>query len=138
MKTTIDDCRIIELKKHHGATGNISVVENGKVIDFDIRRVFFIYDIPAGATRGMHAHKTLHELIIAASGSFDVRLFDGEREKTIQLNHPSKALLLPNGVWEELKNFSSGATALVLASQPYDSDDYYRDIEEFLEHKKEE
>ena len=137
MSTTIDDCRMIELGKHHGATGNITVVENGKVIDFDTKRVFFIYDIPGGVTRGAHAHKTLRELIIAASGSFEVRVFDGEREKTIQLNHPSQALYLPCGVWEELKNFSSGSIALVLASTPYNPDDYYRDFEEFLQHKKE-
>lgn len=137
MSTTIDECRIIDLGKHHGATGNITVVENGKAIDFDINRVFFIYDIPGGATRGAHAHKTLRELIIAATGSFEVRVFDGEREKTFLLNHPSQALLLPNGVWEELKNFSSGAIALVLASTPYNPDDYYRDFDEFLKHKKE-
>jgi dTDP-4-dehydrorhamnose 3,5-epimerase-like enzyme len=137
MSTTIDECRIIDLGKHHGATGNITVVENGKAIDFDINRVFFIYDIPGGATRGAHAHKTLRELIIAATGSFEVRVFDGEREKTFLLNHPSQALLLPNGVWEELKNFSSGAVALVLASTPYNPDDYYRDFDEFLKHKKE-
>lgn len=137
MSTTIDECRIIDLGKHHGATGNITVVENGKAIDFDINRVFFIYDIPGGATRGAHAHKTLRELIIAATGSFEVRVFDGEREKTFLLNHPSQALLLPNGVWEELKNFSSGAVALVLASTPYNPDDYYRNFDEFLKHKKE-
>jgi dTDP-4-dehydrorhamnose 3,5-epimerase-like enzyme len=137
MSTTIDDCRIIDLGKHHGATGNITVVENGKTVDFDTKRVFFIYDIPGGVTRGAHAHKTLRELIIAATGSFEVRVFDGEREKSFLLNHPSKALLLPNGVWEELKNFSSGAIALVLASTPYNPDDYYRDFDEFLKHKKE-
>ena len=85
MKTTVDDCRIIELGKHHGATGNITVVENGKVIDFDIKRVFYIYDIPGGVTRGAHAHKTLRELIVAATGSFEVRVFDGEREKVFLL-----------------------------------------------------
>lgn len=137
MSTTIDDCRIIELGKHHGATGNITVVENGKAIDFDIKRVFFIYDIPGGATRGAHAHKTLRELIIAASGSFEVRVYDGVREKTFLLNHPSKALYLPCGVWEELKNFSSGSIALVLASTPYNPNDYYRNLDEFLLHKNE-
>lgn len=137
MSTTIDDCRIIELGKHHGATGNITVVENGKAIDFDIKRVFFIYDIPGGATRGAHAHKTLRELIIAASGSFEVQVYDGEREKTFLLNHPSKALYLPCGVWEELKNFSSGSIALVLASTPYNPNDYYRNLDEFLLHKNE-
>lgn len=137
MRTTIDDCRIIELGKHHGATGNITVVENGKAIDFDTKRVFFIYDIPGGATRGMHAHKTLRELIVAATGSFEVRVFDGEREKTFMLNHPSQALYLPCGVWEELKNFSSGSIALVIASAPHNPDDYFRDLDEFLKYKQE-
>lgn len=137
MKSTIDDCRIIELGKHHGATGNITVVEKGKEVDFDTKRVFFIYDIPGGVTRGMHAHKTLRELIVAATGSFEVRVFDGEREKVFMLNHPSKALYLPCGVWEELKNFSSGSIALVLASTPYNPNDYYRNLDEFLLHKNE-
>jgi dTDP-4-dehydrorhamnose 3,5-epimerase-like enzyme len=137
MKTTVDDCRIIELGKHHGATGNITVVENGKVIDFDIKRVFYIYDIPGGVTRGAHAHKTLRELIVAATGSFEVRVFDGEREKVFLLNHPSKALYLPCGVWEELRNFSSGSVALVLASTPHMPEDYFRDINEFLKYRKE-
>lgn len=137
MKTTVDDCRIIELGKHHGATGNITVVENGKVIDFDIKRVFYIYDIPGGVTRGAHAHKTLRELIVAATGSFEVRVFDGEREKVFLLNHPSKALYLPCGVWEELRNFSSGSVALVLASTLHMPEDYFRDIDEFLKYRKE-
>lgn len=137
MKTTVDDCRIIELGKHHGATGNITVVENGKVIDFDVKRVFYIYDIPGGVTRGAHAHKTLRELIVAATGSFEVRVFDGEREKVFLLNHPSKALYLPCGVWEELRNFSSGSVALVLASTPHMPEDYFRDIDEFLKYRKE-
>lgn len=137
MTTTVDDCRIIELGKHHGATGNITVVENGKVIDFDIKRVFYIYDIPGGVTRGAHAHKTLRELIVAATGSFEVRVFDGEREKVFLLNHPSKALYLPCGVWEELRNFSSGSVALVLASTPHMPEDYFRDIDEFLKYRKE-
>ena len=137
MKTTVDDCRIIELGKHHGATGNITVVENGKVIDFDIKRVFYIYDIPGGVTRGAHAHKTLRELIVAATGRFEVRVFDGEREKVFLLNHPSKALYLPCGVWEELRNFSSGSVALVLASTPHMPEDYFRDIDEFLKYRKE-
>lgn len=137
MRTTVDDCRIIELGKHHGATGNITVVENGRVIDFDIKRIFYIYDIPGGVTRGAHAHKTLRELIVAATGSFEVRVFDGEREKVFLLNHPSKALYLPCGVWEELRNFSSGSIALVLASTPYTPEDYFRDFDEFLKYRKE-
>ena len=136
MSTTIDECRIIDLGKHHGATGNITVVENGKAIDFDINRVFFIYDIPGGATRGAHAHKTLRELIIAASGSFDVYINDGTREQTFHLNRPSQALLLEAGVWEELKNFSSGAVALVLASEHYEPEDYIRNFDDFIEYKQ--
>ncbi len=136
-KSGIDNCRIIELGKHHGASGNLTVVDNGKVANFDTKRVFFIYDIPGGVSRGGHAHKTLRELIIAASGSFEVYVNDGEREQTFLLNHPSKALLLPEGVWEELRNFSSGAIALVLASTPYQPDDYIRDYEQFIKYKKE-
>jgi hypothetical protein len=136
-ETTIDDCRIIELGRHHGAKGNLTEVENGKIAGFDTERVFFIYDIPGGASRGGHAHKTLRELIIAASGSFDVYVNDGIREKTFHLNRPSQALLLSEGVWEELRDFSSGAVALVLASQHYDSEDYIRDFEQFIDYKRE-
>lgn len=136
-KRSVDDCRIIELGKHHGATGNLTVVDNGKTTEFCTERVFFIYDIPGGVSRGGHAHKTLRELIIAASGSFEVYVNDGEREQTFLLNHPSKALLLPEGVWEELRNFSSGAIALVLASTPFQPEDYIRDYDQFLSYKKE-
>ncbi|MBQ3539915.1 MAG: FdtA/QdtA family cupin domain-containing protein [Bacteroidaceae bacterium] len=136
-RTTVDDCRTIELGKHHGATGNLTAVENGKTADFDAKRVFFIYDIPGGVSRGGHAHKTLHELIIAVSGSFDVYVHDGNRERSITLNHPSRALFLPHGVWEELRNFSSGAVALVLASTEYRPEDYIRDFDTFLEYKRE-
>lgn len=135
-KTTIDDCRIVELGRHHGAKGNLTEVENGKVDGFDTERVFFIYDIPGGASRGGHAHKTLRELIVAASGSFDVYVHDGTRERTFHLNRPSQALLLSAGVWEELRDFSSGAVALVLASKHYDGEDYIRDFEQFLDYKK--
>lgn len=136
-KTTIDNCRIVELGRHHGATGNLTVVENGKIERFDTKRVFFIYDIPAGVSRGGHSHKTLRELIVAASGSFEVYVNDGKNEKSFTLNNPSKALLLPAGVWEELRNFSSGAVALVLASIPYRPTDYIRDFQEFIKYKEE-
>lgn len=135
-EATIDDCRIIELGRHHGSKGNLTEVENGKLAGFDTRRVFFIYDIPGGASRGGHAHKTLRELIIATSGSFDVYINDGTREKTIHLNRPSQALLLSAGVWEELRNFSSGAVALVLASEHYKPEDYIRNFDEFIEYKQ--
>ncbi len=136
-ETSVDDCHIVELGKHHGATGNLTVVENGKILDFDTQRLFFIYDIPGGASRGGHSHKTLRELIIATSGSFEVYVNDGKKEHTFLLNQPSKALLLPPGVWEELRNFSSGAVALVLASIPYKPEDYIRDFDQFLEYKNE-
>ena len=136
--TTIDDCRIVELGKHHGATGNLTVVDNGKVENFDTKRVFFIYDIPGGVSRGGHSHKTLRELIVATSGSFEVYVNDGRKERSFLLNHPSKALLLPAGVWEELRNFSSGAVALVLASIPYTPEDYIRNFDEFLKYKQQE
>lgn len=134
--TTVDDCHPVELARHHGAKGNLTEVENGKIEGFDTERVFFIYDIPGGASRGGHAHKTLRELIIAASGSFDVYVNDGERERTFHLNRPSQALLLREGVWEELRNFSSGAVALVLASEHYNPEDYIRDFDEFVEYKR--
>ena len=136
-ETTIDDCRIIELGRHHGAKGNLTEIENGKIDGFDTERVFFIYDIPGGASRGGHAHKTLRELIVAASGSFDVYVNDGTRERTFHLNRPSQALLLSAGVWEELRDFSSGAVALVLASKHSDCEEYIRDFEQFVDYKKE-
>lgn len=136
-ESTIDDCRIVELGKHHGATGNLTVVDNGRTAQFETKRVFFIYDIPGGVSRGGHSHKTLRELIIATSGSFEVYVNDGRREQTFTLNNPSKALLLPAGVWEELRNFSSGAVALVLASIPYEPTDYIRDYQEFIKYKNE-
>ena len=135
-EATIDDCRIIELGRHHGSKGNLTEVENGKIAGFDTERVFFIYDIPGGASRGGHAHKTLRELIIAASGSFDVYINDSTRERTFHLNRPSQALLLSAGVWEELRNFSSGAVALVLASEHYAPEDYIRNFDEFIEYKQ--
>ena len=135
-EATIDDCRIIELGRHHGSKGNLTEVENGKIAGFDTERVFFIYDIPGGASRGGHAHKTLRELIIAASGSCDVYINDGTRERTFHLNRPSQALLLSAGVWEELRNFSSGAVALVLASEHYAPEDYIRNFDEFIEYKQ--
>jgi dTDP-4-dehydrorhamnose 3,5-epimerase-like enzyme len=135
-EATIDDCRIIELGRHHGSKGNLTEVENGKIAGFDTERVFFIYDIPGGASRGGHAHKTLRELIIAASGSFGVYINDGTRERTFHLNRPSQALLLSAGVWEELRNFSSGAVALVLASEHYAPEDYIRNFDEFIEYKQ--
>ena len=130
-KSNVFDCSIIELDKHHHQTGNISVVENGKEVPFDINRIYYLYDIPGGEDRGAHAHKDLRQLIIAASGSFDIILDDGNVKRSITLNRPYIGLLVVPGIWRELINFSSGAICMVLASHKYDENDYIRNYNEF-------
>lgn len=135
-ETTIYDCSIIELDQHHSdRKGNISVVENGVTIPFDVKRTYYLYDIPGGEERGAHAHKELQQLIIAASGSFDVTLNDGKVKRTFFLNRPNHGLYVVPGMWRELNNFSSGSVCLVLASEIYEEADYIRDYKEFLEYK---
>ena len=135
-KTTVYDCSMVELSQHHSdRKGNISVVENGKTVPFDVKRAYYLYDIPGGEERGAHAHKELHQLIIAASGSFDVTLNDGNVKRTFMLNRPYQGLYVVPGMWRELSSFSSGAVCLVLASEIYDEGDYIRDYEEFLKYK---
>ncbi|MBQ9659081.1 MAG: WxcM-like domain-containing protein [Clostridia bacterium] len=137
MKTNIYNCTIIELSKHHSdRKGNISVVENDKTVPFEVKRVYYLYDIPGGEERGAHAHKELSQLIIAASGSFDVVLDDGTIKRTFILNRPYQGLYVVPGMWRELKNFSSGSVCCVLASRPYEKEDYIRDYKEFLQYKK--
>lgn len=123
------------MNRHTRPNGNITVVENGITVPFDTRRVYYIYDVPGGEARGGHAHKHLYQLIVAAGGSFDVVLDDGNIKRTVTLNRPYYGLLLVPGIWRELNNFSSGAVCLVLASQPYDENDYIRDFNEFLKYK---
>lgn len=135
-KTTIYNCSIIEIDKHHHDKGNISVVENGKTVHFDIKRIYYLYDIPGGESRGGHAHKNLYQFIIAASGSFDVVLDDGNLKRTISLNRPYRGLLVVPGIWRELDNFSSGSVCLVLASEVFNEEDYIRDYHQFKEFKK--
>jgi len=112
--------------------GKLSFIEGGRHVPFDIARVYYLYDVPAAATRGGHAHKNLKQLIIALSGSFDVRLDTGRFRRIIQLNRPNIGLLISSMVWREIDNFSSGGICLVLASMPYEEADYYRDYEAFL------
>ena len=135
-KTTIYDCCVIELPKIHSRAGNITPIEGIKNIPFNIKRVFYLYDIPGGEDRGAHAHKKCHQLLIAASGGFDVMVNDGINKKTVNLNRPYYGLHIPPGIWAAEQSFSSGAICLVLASQKYDEDDYLRDYKEFKLYKK--
>ena len=116
----------------HDLRGNIAIVEGGVEIDFPVARVYWLYDVPEGASRAGHAHAELEQLLVATSGSFDVLLDDGRERQRVRLDRPDQGLVLPRLVWRELDGFSRGATCLVLASLPYDEDDYYRDYDEFL------
>lgn len=128
--TTIDDVQLIEVPKAHDVRGNLSVIE-GNTIPFEIKRVYYLYDIPTASVRGGHAHKNLHQLLVALSGSFDVVLKDGNSQKVITLNKPNFGLLIPTGIWRELQNFSSGSVCLVLASAEFNANDYIRNFKEF-------
>lgn len=130
------DFNIIHLPKIHNRAGNITPVENGLDIPFHVKRVYYLYDIPAGETRGGHAHRELEQLIVAVSGSFDICLDDGMDKKNISLNRPYIGLNIKPGIWREIHNFSSGAICLVLASMPYDEMDYIRDYKDFIRYKK--
>jgi dTDP-4-dehydrorhamnose 3,5-epimerase-like enzyme len=125
------EIKLINIPKIEDPRGNLSVIEH-EVVPFDIKRVYYLYDVPAGAERGGHAHKKLQQFLVALSGSFDVLLNDGKVEKTVALNKPFEGLLITNGIWRELKNFSSGAVCLVVASEVFEEDDYIRDFEDFL------
>lgn len=133
---TVFDCSVIDVSKIHNTAGNITVVENKKNIPFDVKRVYYLYDIPGGESRGGHAHYELEQYIVAASGSFDVIIDDGENSKRVTLNRPNFALHIVPGLWRKLDNFSSGSICMVLASHKYDEDDYIRDYNEFLNLKK--
>ena len=126
------DCGMVQLPKIPDARGNLSFVEAGQHIDFDIKRVFYLYDVPGGETRAGHALKTCHQFVIAMSGSFDVHLDDGREQKTIGLNRSYYGLHIPPRVWRVLDNFSSGAVCLVLASERYDASGYFREYAQFL------
>lgn len=132
-KYSVFDCSIIRLDKHHSdRKGNLSVVENGITLPFDVKRVYYIYDVPGGESRGAHAHKALSQLIVAASGSFCVTLDDGRAKQTFFLNRPYQGLYVKPGIWRDLTDFSSGAVCMVLASEKYCEEDYIRDYNEYL------
>ena len=122
---------IIDIPKIENALGNIAVIENGS-IPFDIKRCYYLYDIPSATKRGGHAHKNLQQVLIALSGSFDVVLKDGKNKEVVTLNSPNKGLLINSNIWREIENFSSGAVCLVLASEVYDEDDYIRSYKAYL------
>lgn len=127
----IEICRIIDLPRVNDPRGNLTFVESGRHIPFEIRRVYYLYDVPGGAERGGHAHKALHQLIIAMSGSFDIHLDDGYSKKTVQMNRSFYGLYVCPMIWRQIVNFSSGAVCMVLASDYYDELDYYREYDEF-------
>jgi dTDP-4-dehydrorhamnose 3,5-epimerase-like enzyme len=129
--TNITDIQILNIPKIQDTRGNLSVIE-GDVIPFTMKRVYYLYDVPSGAERGGHSHKEQQEFLVALSGSFDVVLTDGQAKKTVTLNKPNEGLLIPNGIWRELENFSSGSVCLVIASDVFEEADYIRDYKEFL------
>jgi hypothetical protein len=129
---TVNDCKIIELPKIVDTRGNLSFIEGGQHIPFDIKRVYYLYDVPGGADRGSHAHINLHQFIVAMSGSFDVALDDGKKKKRFHLNRSYYGLYVCPMMWRELDNFSSGAVCMVLASAHFSEADYIRDYSQFL------
>ena len=130
--SSVFDCVIMPLSKIHNRAGNLTIIEGKKNIPFDINRIYYLYDIPGGASRGGHAHKELFQLVVAASGSFDVLLDDGRNKKIVTLNRPDYSLLIVPGIWRELMEFSSGAVCLVFASHTYDENDYIREYNDFI------
>jgi hypothetical protein len=129
---SIDRCKIIDLPKISDPRGNLSFIEGGQHIPFNIKRVYYLYDVPGGSDRGSHAHKNLHQFIVAMSGSFDVVLDDGKGKKRFHMNRSYNGLYVCPMRWRDLDNFSSGAVCMVLASEHYDENDYIRDYDQFV------
>ena len=135
-KYSVYDCSVIELNQHHSdRKGNLTVVQNGLTVPVDVKRVYYLYDVPGGESRGSHAHRELSQLIVAASGSFRVVLDDGSVKRSFILNRPYQGLLVKPGIWRDLDDFSSGAVCMVLASEVYQPEDYIRDYEEFINYR---
>lgn len=135
MTTDLADCKMISLPKIADSRGNLTFIESRRHVTFEIQRVYYLYDVPGGAERGGHAHRGLHQLIIAMSGSFDVVLDDGKEKKRFHLNRSYSGLYVCPMIWRELDNFSSGSVCMVLASNFYDESDYYRDYNKFIRAK---
>ena len=136
-KYSVNDCSVLDLNKHHSdRKGNLTVVQNGITVPFDVKRVYYLYDVPGGESRGSHAHRALSQLIVAASGSFRVVLDDGSAKRAFVLNRPYQGLLVKPGIWRDLDDFSSGAVCMVLASEVYQPEDYIRDYDEFISFRK--
>lgn len=133
---TIDRCQIVDLPRINDPRGNLTFIEAGRHIPFDIRRVYYLYDVPGGSERGGHAHKNLHQLIVAMSGSFDILLDDGVSKKLVHMDRSYYGLYVCPMIWREINNFSSGAVCMVLASDYYDELDYYRNYNEFINDTK--
>ena len=129
---SVDQCIIVELPKIKDPRGNLTIIESSKNIPFDIKRVFYIYDVPTGESRGAHAHKTLQQFIVCLSGSFDVKVDDGNQKKTIHLNRPWQGVYIPQMIWSAETNFDAGSVCLLVVSDFYDESDYYRNYDEFL------
>ena len=136
MKSSVYDCVMLPLSKIHNRAGNITIVEGNENVPFDVKRIYYLYDIPGGEDRGGHAHKELRQLIVAASGSFNILLDDGKNKKIVTLNRPDYGLLVVPGIWRDLMDFSSGAICMVLASEGYSEDDYIREYQDFEDYKK--
>ena len=135
MRIKVFDCALIPFPQVGDRKGHITAINNSKEIPFDVKRVFYLYDIPGGESRGAHAHKECHQLIIAASGAFDVLIDDGKAKRVITLNRPNVGLHVPPNIWASEINFSSGSICLVLASQQYEEEDYIRNYEDFLNYR---
>lgn len=135
-RSKIYDCSVIELNRHDtDRQGNLTVIENGITVPFNVKRIFYLYDVPGGESRGGHAHHSLSQLIVAVSGSFSVTLDDGKVKRTFFLNHPWQGLLIEPGIWNTLDDFSSGAVCMVLTSDLFDENDYIREYSKFIELK---
>ena len=133
--SSIYDCMLITLPKNHQLNGNLTSITNGEEVPFDVKRIYYLYDVPGGNSRGGHAHKDLYQIMIALSGSFSVTIDDGKLKRSFLLNQPYQGLLIPPGLWRDLDDFSSGSICMVLASELYDENDYFRDYQNFKDWK---